>query len=97
MPDIPPDADCVRSAAFLRLRASWVHCPHAADVYKRQVQTVMKDKGMAHIGIGNAKGDEKAIEAVKLAVASPLLETTDRKSTRLNSSHSRASRMPSSA
>jgi cell division protein FtsZ len=36
----------------------------------------MKDKGMAHIGIGTAKGDEKAIEAVKLAVASPLLETT---------------------
>jgi cell division protein FtsZ len=36
----------------------------------------MKDKGMAHIGIGSAKGDEKAIEAVKLAVASPLLETT---------------------
>ena len=31
---------------------------------------------MAHIGIGSAKGDEKAIEAVKLAVASPLLETT---------------------
>lgn len=31
---------------------------------------------MAHIGIGMAKGDEKAIEAVKLAVASPLLETT---------------------
>ena len=40
------------------------------------LETVMKDKGMAHIGIGNAKGDEKAIEAVKLAVASPLLETT---------------------
>ena len=40
------------------------------------VQTVMRDKGMAHIGIGSAKGDEKAIEAVKLAVASPLLETT---------------------
>ena len=31
---------------------------------------------MAHIGIGTAKGDDKAIEAVKLAVASPLLETT---------------------
>ena len=31
---------------------------------------------MAHIGIGSAKGVEKAIEAVKLAVASPLLETT---------------------
>jgi len=39
------------------------------------VQTVMKDKGLAHIGIGTAKGDEKALEAVKLAVSSPLLET----------------------
>ena len=39
------------------------------------VQTVMKDKGLAHIGIGMAKGDEKAIEAVKLAVSSPLLDT----------------------
>ena len=40
------------------------------------VQTVMKDKGVAHIGIGTANGDDKAIEAVKIAVASPLLETT---------------------
>jgi cell division protein FtsZ len=40
------------------------------------VQTVMKDKGLAHIGIGTAKGDEKALEAVKQAVASPLLETS---------------------
>jgi len=36
----------------------------------------MTDKGIAHIGIGNAKGDDKAIEAVKQAVSSPLLETT---------------------
>jgi cell division protein FtsZ len=36
----------------------------------------MTDKGIAHIGIGKAKGDDKAIEAVKQAVASPLLETT---------------------
>lgn len=40
------------------------------------VQTVMKDKGIAHIGIGTGKGDEKALEAVQQAVASPLLETT---------------------
>ena len=40
------------------------------------VQTVMTDKGIAHIGIGKAKGDEKALEAVKQAVSSPLLETT---------------------
>ena len=40
------------------------------------VQTVMIDKGIAHIGIGEAKGDDKALQAVKEAVASPLLETT---------------------
>ena len=36
----------------------------------------MKDKGIAHIGIGNATGDDKAIDAMKIAVSSPLLETT---------------------
>ena len=40
------------------------------------IQTVMKDKGIAHIGIGAGRGDDKALEAVKQAVASPLLETT---------------------
>ncbi len=40
------------------------------------VQTVMRDKGIAHIGIGSASGDEKALEAVKMAVSSPLLDTT---------------------
>ena len=40
------------------------------------VKTVMQDKGVAHIGIGSATGDDKALEAVKIAVASPLLETT---------------------
>ena len=36
----------------------------------------MTDKGIAHIGIGQGRGDDKALEAVKQAVASPLLETT---------------------
>ncbi|MCR5654997.1 MAG: cell division protein FtsZ [Lachnospiraceae bacterium] len=40
------------------------------------VQTVMKDKGVAHIGIGYGKGDDRANDAVKMAVGSPLLETT---------------------
>ena len=40
------------------------------------MQTVMTDKGIAHIGIGQGRGDDKALEAVKQAVASPLLETT---------------------
>ncbi len=39
------------------------------------VQTVMKDKGIAHIGIGYGSGDDKCMEAVKQATTSPLLET----------------------
>lgn len=40
------------------------------------VSTIMKDKGLAHMGIGYGTGDNKALDAVKQAVASPLLETT---------------------
>ena len=39
------------------------------------VKTVMSDKGVAHIGIGTGSGENKAIDAAKLAVESPLLET----------------------
>lgn len=39
------------------------------------VRTVMADKGMAHMGIGEASGPDKATKAMRLAVASPLLET----------------------
>ena len=40
------------------------------------IQTVMRDKGVAHIGIGQASGDNKAVDAIKQAMDSPLLETT---------------------
>lgn len=40
------------------------------------IQTVMRDKGVAHIGIGRASGDNKAVDAIKSAMDSPLLETT---------------------
>lgn len=40
------------------------------------VQTVMTDKGLAHIGIGYGSGDNKALDAVQAAVSSPLLETS---------------------
>ena len=53
-----------------------INVPSLINLDFADVQTVMKDKGIAHIGIGNAKGDDKAIEAVKQAVTSPLLETT---------------------
>ncbi len=40
------------------------------------VTSVMKDAGYAHMGVGNAAGKEKAEEAAKMAIASPLLETS---------------------
>ncbi|PNH20080.1 cell division protein FtsZ [Lachnospiraceae bacterium] len=53
-----------------------INVPGLINLDFADVQTVMTDKGVAHIGIGIAHGDEKAVEAVKLACASPLLETT---------------------
>ena len=40
------------------------------------VSTVMKDAGMAHMGVGRAAGKGKAEEAAKMAISSPLLETS---------------------
>ena len=40
------------------------------------VRTILKDKGLAHMGVGVAKGENRIIEAVRLAVNCPLLETT---------------------
>ena len=38
------------------------------------VSTVMKDKGLAHIGIGVGTGENRCLEAVKIAAESPLLD-----------------------
>ena len=40
------------------------------------IKTVMLDKGLAHMGVGYGKGDNRASEAVREAIASPLLETS---------------------
>ena len=53
-----------------------INVPTLINLDFADIQTVMKDKGIAHIGIGAGRGDDKALEAVKEAVASPLLETT---------------------
>ena len=42
------------------------------------VTSIMKDKGLAHMGIGTASGENRAIEAAKEAIQSPLLETSIR-------------------
>jgi len=40
------------------------------------VRTIMLETGLAHMGIGKSNGDNRAIEAAKQAVSSPLLETS---------------------
>ncbi len=75
MPDALKKADEVLQQAVQGI-TDLINVPALINLDFADVQTVMKDKGLAHIGIGMATGDDKAIEAVKLAVASPLLETT---------------------
>lgn len=53
-----------------------INVPGLINLDFADVSAVMKDKGIAHVGIGKAKGDDKAIEAVKIAISSPLLEST---------------------
>lgn len=40
------------------------------------VEVIMRNKGLAHMGIGVATGEDRAMEAARQAVASPLLETS---------------------
>ena len=40
------------------------------------VKTIMLNKGMAHMGIGRASGENRAEDAAKQAIQSPLLETS---------------------
>ena len=40
------------------------------------VATIMRNAGFAHMGVGRASGKEKAAEAAKMAIESPLLETS---------------------
>ena len=75
MPDALKKADEVLQQAVQGI-TDLINVPALINLDFADVQTVMKDKGLAHIGIGGATGDDKAIEAVKMAVASPLLETT---------------------
>ncbi len=56
-------SDLIRETGFINL--------DFADV-----TAIMKDAGLAHMGVGRAAGKGKAEEAARLAVTSPLLETS---------------------
>ena len=75
MPEALKKADEVLQQAVQGI-TDLINVPAVINLDFADVQTVMKDKGIPHIGIGEGKGDDKAMEAVKMAVESPLLETT---------------------
>ena len=75
MPEALKKADEVLQQAVQGI-TDLINVPGLINLDFADVKTVMVDKGVAHIGIGTATGDDKAIEAVKQAVTSPLLETT---------------------
>lgn len=52
-----------------------INLPALISLDFADVQTVMRDKGLAHIGIGVGHGDNAALEAAQMAIESPLLET----------------------
>ena len=74
MPDALKKADEVLQQAVQGI-TDLINVPAVINLDFADVSTVMKEKGIAHIGIGTGKGDDKATDAVKMAVESPLLET----------------------
>ena len=75
MPDALKKADEVLQQGVQGI-TDLINVPGLINLDFADVQTVMKDKGIAHIGIGTGSGDEKCLDAAKQAISSPLLETT---------------------
>ena len=75
MPDALKKADEVLQQGVQGI-TDLINVPGLINLDFADVQTVMKDKGIAHIGIGVGHGDDKCIDAVRQAIASPLIETT---------------------
>ena len=47
------------------------------------IESVMRNSGIAHMGMGRAKGENRLLQAIRLAVQSPLLETSINGATKL--------------
>lgn len=50
--------------------------PNLINLDFADVKSIMEDRGVAHMGIGRAAGENRAVDAAKLAIKSPLLETS---------------------
>lgn len=53
-----------------------ISVPSLINLDFADVKSIMENKGIAHMGIGLAQGDERAQEASRAAIKSPLLETS---------------------
>ena len=53
-----------------------ISIPGLVNLDFADVKTIMYEKGLAHMGIGKATGENRAREAAQMAIQSPLLETT---------------------
>lgn len=53
-----------------------INVPGIVNLDFADVTAVMQNAGAAHMGVGTATGKDKASEAAKLAISSPLLETS---------------------
>ena len=53
-----------------------INVPSFINLDFADVTSVMADAGYAHMGVGSASGKDKAEQAAKAAISSPLLETT---------------------
>ena len=57
--------------------------PIIVNVDFADVKVVLTDAGLAHMGVGRAQGQNRVLEAIKQAVASPLIETSNSGATRM--------------
>lgn len=56
--------------------ADLISTPALINLDFADVRTIIANQGLAHMGVGRAKGENRIVEAVRQAVSSPLLETT---------------------
>lgn len=52
-----------------------IYFPGEINLDFADVKRIMKDRGIAHLGVGAATGENRAVEAAKAAIHSPLLDT----------------------
>jgi len=56
--------------------ADLITVPGLVNLDFADVRTIMLDKGLAHMGVGYSSGENRAVEAAKQAISSPLIETS---------------------